>query len=71
MKSDQTEPFPSTRTLLRLKNEEPELWDWAATVVPLDDRDIKHRDFKPNYKKHVVVSENDLLSFQKEIASSD
>jgi hypothetical protein len=70
MKSDQTEPFPSTRTLLRLKNEEPELWDWAATVVPLDDRDIKHRDFKPNYNKS-IEAEKDLLAFQKGIASSD
>lgn len=71
MKGDQTEPFPSTRTLLRLKKVEPELWDWAAEVVLLDVKDIKHRDFKPNYKKPVEVLEKDLLSLQKEIASSD
>ncbi len=71
MKGDQTEPLPESRTLLRLKNEEPALWDWAATIVLLDDRGTKHRDFKPNYKKPVEVPEKDLLSFQKEIASSD
>ena len=71
MKGDQTELLPESRTLLRLKNEEPALWDWAATIVLLDDRGTKHRDFKPNYKKPVEALEKDLLSFQKEIASSD
>jgi hypothetical protein len=71
MKGDQAEAFSSPATLIRLKNKEPELWDWAAEVVLLDVKDIKHRDFKPNYKKPVEVLEKDLLSLQKEIVSSD
>jgi hypothetical protein len=71
MKGDQAEAFSSPATLIRLKNKEPELYEWAKTITILDDRDIKHRDFKPNYKKPVEVLEKDLLSFQKEIASSD
>ena len=71
MKGDQAEAFSLPGTLIRLKNKEPELYEWAKTITILDDRDIKHRDFKPNYKKPVEVLEKDFLSFQKEIASSD
>ena len=71
MKGERIEPCPETHTLVRLMDKEPALWHWATTMVFLDVEGIKHRDFKPNYKKPVDVLEKDLLSFQKEIASSD
>jgi hypothetical protein len=71
MNGDQAEAFSSPGTLIRLKNKEPELYEWAKTITFLDFHDVKHRDFKPRYKKPVEVLEKDLLSIQKEIASSD
>jgi len=71
LNGDQSEPFESIHTLLRLKDKEPELYDWAKTITILDSHGVKHRAFKPKYHMADETLETDILALMKEIAASD
>lgn len=57
--------------LSRMKTNNPVLFEWALKKAYLEFYEIKHEDFKPDYKKSGEVSGEDLLAQMKQTASSD
>ena len=57
---DLSKDYPSTYSALPayalscLKTNEPELFNWALKKAYLEFYDIKHEDFKPEYKKLTI-----------------